>query len=157
MMVLDVNVLIYAFWAKFELHQQFRAWLLTAINGSDLVLVPDVVLSGFIRIVTGGKAVQVPEPLENAIRFCDEVLSGPAARLAHPGDKHWRIFIDLCRTANATGALTSDAFLAASALENDAEMISCDRNFQHFPGPAVPKPSRIATLERPDSRRRPQR
>jgi toxin-antitoxin system PIN domain toxin len=126
--------LLYAFGPDFELHAPARQWLLTTANSSELVLLPDVVLSGSIRIVTGGKAVAVPEPLESAIGFCNRLLAAPACLLAHPGDRHWGLFTNPCRQSNAVGNLVTDAYLAAIALENDPEMISCDGDFHRFSG-----------------------
>src|SRR5271165_1176317 len=50
-----------------------------------------------------------------------------------PGDRHWQIFIELCRQVGARGNLVPDAFLAAMAIEQGATWVSADRGFAGFP------------------------
>lgn len=51
-----------------------------------------------------------------------------------PGERHWSIFTGLCRAANIRGAMVTDAWLAALAIEHGCEWISLDRDFRRFPG-----------------------
>jgi toxin-antitoxin system PIN domain toxin len=134
MILLDVNVLIYAFWPGAPSHAPIKNWLDDAVNGSSPVLLSDIVLSGFVRIITGGKLVAVPEPLENALNFCEQLLGAPACRLVRTEPAHWARFTTLCRRVRATGNLVPDSFLAALAIENNAEFVTCDRDFRRFPG-----------------------
>ena len=84
MRVLDVNVLMYAFWTGAEQHVETREWLVRESMGVRPMLVPGVVLSGFVRITTGSRALEIPEPLDNALAFCDWLLAQSAVRIYSP-------------------------------------------------------------------------
>lgn len=90
-------------------------------------------LSAFVRIATNPRAFAVPTPLEDAFRFTNRLLQRSNARVVRPGERHWRIFEDLCRRTQARGALIGDAQHAALALEHGCEWISFDRDFARFP------------------------
>jgi uncharacterized protein len=149
MILLDVNVLLYAFWPGAELHASVKNWLNEAIKAPRPVLLSDVVLSGFVRIITGGRLVAVPEPLENALVFCERLLNAPACRLLRPSPSHWNRFTALCRQIRATGNLVPDTYLAALAMENGAEFITCDRDFRRFPGLTWRHPLDAAAVKNP--------
>ena len=51
-----------------------------------------------------------------------------------PGPNHWPLLRDLLRTAGTLGNLTSDAHLAALAIERRAALYSTDHDFMRFPG-----------------------
>lgn len=115
-------------------HERYRAWLRSALVGDEPVAVSDLVLSGFVRIVTHPRVFDPPDPVEDALAFADAVRAQPAAIRVAPGDRHWSIFENLCRRAGVRGNLVPDAYLAALAIEIGAELISTDRDFTRFPG-----------------------
>lgn len=94
----------------------------------------DVVLSGFLRIVTNQRAFPEPSPLERALQFADNLRSRPNAVTIAPGPRHWQIFTRLCREAGAKGNLVPDAYLAALAIESGSEWITTDRDYARFFG-----------------------
>ena len=51
-----------------------------------------------------------------------------------PARRHWAIFDRLCRDVGAKGNVVPDAYLAATALEVGAELVTADRGFGRFPG-----------------------
>jgi hypothetical protein len=51
-----------------------------------------------------------------------------------PGDEHWRLLRGLLLASGTAGNLTTDAHLAALALEHGAELCSTDADFARFPG-----------------------
>ncbi|MCC6124257.1 MAG: PIN domain-containing protein [Pirellulales bacterium] len=51
-----------------------------------------------------------------------------------PGEKHWEIFLNLCKAVDARGNMISDAYLAAIAIESDCEWVTADRDYTRFPG-----------------------
>jgi uncharacterized protein len=51
-----------------------------------------------------------------------------------PGEGHWAILRKLLRDSGTAGNLTSDAHLAAAALELGASVCSTDGDFSRFPG-----------------------
>src|SRR5712692_5549375 len=134
MVLIDVNVLVYAFRADASGHAAFRQWLEETISSESSFGLADLALSGFLRIVTHSRIFDPPTPLENALEFVETLRAQPNCVLIAPGPRHWVIFAALCRAADARGNLIPDAYLAAMAIEAGCEFISTDRDFGRFPG-----------------------
>lgn len=134
MLLPDVNVLIYAHRPESPRHDQHRAWLLSAANGTRPLGVSELVLSSFLRLVTHHRIYQEPTPVEQALQFCTSLLGAPAATDIRPGPRHWSLFTDLVDAGQARGNLVPDAYLAALALEHGATLITTDRGFSRWPG-----------------------
>ncbi|MFL5926549.1 MAG: type II toxin-antitoxin system VapC family toxin [Gaiellaceae bacterium] len=138
MILPDANVLVYAHREDADGHQEYREWLLRTIDGAHPYGVSDVVLSGFLRVVTHPRIFVRPSPLVEAVAFCDVVRSNGTA--ISPGRRHWQIFTRLCTDVGARGNVISDAFLAAMAIETNSEWITTDRDFRRFAGLRVRHP-----------------
>ncbi len=95
--------------------------------------VADLVLSGFLRVVTHPRVFAPPTPLERALEFVESLRSQPNCMILGPGDRHWSIFTRLCREGDARGNLIPDAYLAALAIETGSELVTTDRDFARFP------------------------
>lgn len=134
MLLIDVNVLVYAFRQDSPGHASYKSWLDKAIGGDEPVGVSELVLSGFLRVVTHPRIFRPPTPTDLALEFVETFRSGQAAVKVAPGERHWDIFVRLCRTAGAKGNLIPDAYLAALALESGCEWVSTDRGYARFPG-----------------------
>lgn len=133
MKLFDVNVLVYAHRRDAPDHAAYRTWLEDVINGTPAYAVSDLVLSGFLRIVTHPRVFNPPSDMVDALAFADEVRNQPNAVVLAPGPRHWSIFTHLCRVAGVKGNLVPDAFLAALAIESGSEWITTDRDFSRFP------------------------
>jgi toxin-antitoxin system PIN domain toxin len=96
--------------------------------------IAELVLSGFLRIVTHPKVFAQPTPLPLAIDFCETLRSQPNATLLVPGPRHWQIFTRLCVEAGARGNLVPDAYLAALAIDTGSEWITTDGDYRRFRG-----------------------
>ena len=134
MILADVNVLLHAFRSDSVLHTVYRPWLSSVVNGSEPFGVSPQVLSGVARIATNPRAFKRPDKLSAVLDFADTLLDQPQCRVFNPGPRHWAIFCDLCRKANATGGLVQDAWFAALAIEHGCEWITEDRDYARFPG-----------------------
>ena len=134
MILVDANVLIYAFRRDAERHAEYKAWLQTALSGDETFGISELVLSTLVRIVTHPKIFAHPSTLQEAFSFTEFLLSQPKAITLAPGARHWPIFHELCRDVDAKGNMIPDAYLAALAIESGAEWISADRDFARFPG-----------------------
>ena len=134
MLVPDVNVLVYAHRADASDHQRHLTWLEGLINDDAAFGVVDLVLSGFIRIVTHPRVFSPPSALDDALAFVDALRSRPNCVTVAPGPRHWDLFVSLCRRAGAKGNLVPDAYLAALAIESGSEWVTTDRGFARFPG-----------------------
>jgi toxin-antitoxin system PIN domain toxin len=133
-LVPDVNVLVYAHRPEAAAHAAARHWLTSALTSPEPVGVSELVLSGFLRIVTNHRVFTDPTPPDQALQFCELVLGAPAAVPVRPGPRHWPIFADLCRTVAGRGNVVPDAYHAALAIENGATWVTTDRGFARFPG-----------------------
>ena len=88
----------------------------------------------FLRLTTRSGILQKPLPPERAMAFVEEWLAQPYVRAVGPGQGHWPILRKLLQDSGTAGNLTSDAHLAAVALELDAAICSTDGDFERFPG-----------------------
>ena len=134
MLLLDVNVLVYAFRRDIPESDRYAAWLEGTINGETPFGLSDLVLSGFLRIVTHPRILSPPAPMDEALVFTETIRSQPHCVTVSPGPRHWHIFTHLCKEACARGNLVPDAYLAAMAIESGSEWITTDRDFARFPG-----------------------
>jgi uncharacterized protein len=134
MLLFDVNVLVYAHREDAVEHGRYRSYLEGVVNGREAYGMADLVLSGFLRIVTHPRVFRTPSPLMDALRFVDEIRSQANAVTIAPGRRHWEIFTELCEEAGAKGNLVADAYLAALAIESGSEWITTDRDYARFPG-----------------------
>lgn len=134
MLVPDVNVLVYAHREELPEHGRCRTWLAETVFGDAAFGVFDIVLSGFLRVVTHPRAFTTPTPLEDALAFTTALRAQPNCVVVEPGARHWQIFERLCREAAVKGNLVPDAFLAALAIESGSEWITTDRDYARFPG-----------------------
>ena len=134
MILVDVNVLVYAYRGDAPRHADYRAWLESMLGGESAYGTSSVALSGFLRVATHPRAFKVPSPIESALAFANHVRSQPNCVPVEPGPRHWDIFTRLCTTARAKGNLVPDAWFAALAIESGCEWITTDRDFARFPG-----------------------
>jgi toxin-antitoxin system PIN domain toxin len=134
MLCVDVNVLVYAHRPESPRHDGYRSWLEGARRGVEPLGIPEMVQSGFVRVVTHPRVFKEPTPLDTALEFVEAVRGSPATVPIAPGERHWGIFTDLCRQLDARGNRVPDAFLAAMAIEQGATFVSADRGFAGFPG-----------------------
>lgn len=130
----DVNVLVYAFREGTPHHTTSLRWLETTVNSQTAFGMAELVLSGFLRIVTHPKIFDVPAPLDKAMEFVETLRACPNCIPITPGERHWTIFSDLCHRSEAQGNLIPDAYLAALAIESGCQWITFDRGFARFPG-----------------------
>jgi len=130
----DVNILVYAHRPEAPRHEEYRAWIERARTDDEPFGLIDIVLSGFLRVVTNPRAFKEPTPLPVALEFLEGLRVGPASLRVTPGARHLTIFERLCRATEATGNAVPDAFLAAVAIEQGATWFSADRGFARYAG-----------------------
>lgn len=134
MLLPDVNILVYAHRQDSPHHRQSLQWLETLINSDEAFAMSELVLSGFLRIVTHPKIFNPPSKLKDALSFVNQIRSQTNCVIVAPHDRHWDIFTNLCKDANAKGNLIPDAYYAALAIETGSEWVTTDRDFSRFKG-----------------------
>ena len=134
MILIDANLLIYAIDRDAPHHAAARKWLESAFSGSRPVGLSWGVILAFLRLTTRPGILRRPMSPETALEFIDEWLALPCVEVVVPGERHWPVFRNLLRAAGTAGNLTSDAHLAALAIERGAAVFSTDSDFARFPG-----------------------
>ncbi len=134
MLLLDVNVLVYAFRKDSPHHKEIRIWFDEITEADEVFGVSDLVFSGLMRIVTHPRVFKVPSKMAEVISFIEKIREFPNFLLAIPSERHWSIFVGLCRSSGIKGNLVPDAYHAATAIEVGATWISTDRDYSRFSG-----------------------
>ena len=134
MVIVDANVLLYAVDLASAHHERARSWLDDSLAGSEAVGLAWIALLAFIRIGTNPSILPTPMTADEAIGQAETWLAAPAAVVAQPTARHASVLRGLLRDTGTAGNLTTDAHLAALALEHGADVVSYDRDFARFPG-----------------------
>ena len=140
MKLVDANVLIYAINSDASHHERSRQWLEAALSGTEPVGMTWGVLLAFLRVTTRHGILERPLSVADAVAYIDAWLQQPPVELVVPGPNHWPILRTLIAASGTAGNLTSDAHLAAQALEGGWTVVSTDSDFRRFSGLAVLNP-----------------
>lgn len=140
MKLVDANVLIYAVNSDAVHHERSKLWLESALSGTEPVGMTWGVLLAFLRVTTRRGILERPLPVEAAVAFIDSWMQQPPVQLVVPGAHHWVILRTLIAASGTAGNLTSDAHLAAHALEGGWTLVSTDHDFRRFSGLNVLNP-----------------
>ena len=134
MILIDANLLLYAYHPRAEQHAASRAWLETVLSGPELVRFAWLTLWAFLRISTSSRVFERPLSASEASGVVSSWLAAPATGVLDPGERHWEILKDLMGVGQTAGPLVMDAALAAIAVEHGATLYTTDRDFVRFPG-----------------------
>lgn len=134
MIIPDINLLIYAHNDQAPQHQKARAWWEGLLNGKTPVGLSWVSISGFIRLMTHPRVLSNPLDVAQAVEYVRLWLAQQPVRIVQPGVKFEQLFLDYLITLGTAGNLTTDAQLAALAVEHQSELHSTDSDFLRFTG-----------------------
>lgn len=139
MIVLDANILLYAYDSASAKHAKARAWVEEAFSQAAPVGLPWQTIGAFLRIMTNTRLPGERYSLDEAAQVVDRWLEQPNVRLLAPGEgdrghDHWLLLRRMIVEGQAPGALISDAQLAALTLEYGGTLHTTDRDFARFPG-----------------------
>ena len=132
MILVDANILLYAEDQSSEHHAKSCKWWDAQLSGDSHVCLSWIVLLAYIRIATIRRIFEAPLSLEEAIKRVQSWLVQPCVRLINPTSKHWQILQNLLIRGRAVANLTSDAHLAALAIEHGCILYSTDADFSRF-------------------------
>ena len=130
----DVNLLIYASDASSPVHEPARRWLEAELSGTETVAFTWVVLLAFVRLTTSHRVFESPYSVGEALDVVDGWLAQPPVTVIGPTERHPAVLRELLEPVGAAGNLTTDAHLAAVAIEHGALLCSADRDFGRFSG-----------------------
>ncbi|MBE7500305.1 MAG: type II toxin-antitoxin system VapC family toxin [Verrucomicrobiales bacterium] len=134
MIVPDVNLLIYAYNDQAPQHRPAREWWEDLLNGQTPVGLPWITISGFIRLMTHPRILVTPLDVPSTLAHVRAWLAQPPVRVLQPGSRFETLFLDYLAQLGTAGNLTTDAQLAALAVEQQAELHSTDSDFARFAG-----------------------
>ncbi|MFT3853840.1 MAG: PIN domain-containing protein [Ilumatobacteraceae bacterium] len=135
MIIPDVNVLVRAHRRDTDGHDAVHEWLDRALGGPEEIGLVDVVLSGFVRIVTNSRIFDPPSSTSSAVGFVDALIGSPATVWVPTGEAVWRRFAQIARSdRQIRGDLVPDAYIAACALANRSVVATGDHGFARFAG-----------------------
>ena len=140
MMLVDANLLIYAIDADSAHHVKARRWLEKMLSSDTWVGLPWIALLAFVRITTRAGIMRKPLSVEQAVGFIDSWLAQPYVTFVGPTETHWPVFRNMLVSNGTVGNLTSDAHLAALAIERGCELASADNDFRRFTGVTLVNP-----------------
>jgi toxin-antitoxin system PIN domain toxin len=132
MKIIDLNLLIYAINEDAPCHKKAKNWLEHALFDDEPVGIPWVAILGFLRITTNGRIMPSPLSPDVALEIVSDWLQQPFVRILSPSERHWDIFRQVVEPLGTAGNLTTDAHLAALALEYGGTLYSTDNDFSRF-------------------------
>lgn len=132
MKIIDANVLLYAVNRQSTEHQAAHRWLTSALSGTEVVGLPWVSLLAFIRLSTSRRTFASPWSPADAMTLVESWLAQPAAVTVEPTTRHSSVLRGLLGQAGTAGNLTTDAHIAALAIEHGATFVTFDRDFERF-------------------------
>lgn len=134
MIIPDINLLLYAYNPHVQQHAAALAWWEGALNGDELIGLPNEVAFGFLRIATHPRMGPASVPLRQARDVVESWLLQPNLRVLAPAPGHIAKVMELLTAATASGAIVSDAVLAVYAISHRAVLQTNDADFSRFPG-----------------------
>lgn len=134
MILPDINLLVHAYNSDSAVHSAARAWWEELMNGTMSVGLPWACVLGFIRITTHRQILSSPMTAALACGHARSWLARPQVVVLDPGRRHADVVFGLLESLGTAGNLTTDAHLAALAIEHQAELHSTDADFARFAG-----------------------
>jgi toxin-antitoxin system PIN domain toxin len=140
MILIDANLLLYAYDSSSPHHATAKKWLERVFSRPEPAGIAWNTILAFLRIATNPRAMEYPLSISEAAEIVAEWISLPMVQVVGPTDRHWDILKGLLAEAQARGPLVMDAELAALAIEHGLMLCTNDRDFSRFPGLHVHNP-----------------
>lgn len=134
MIIPDINLLVYSYNSDGPFHEDAKDWWEHCLSNPGAVGLPWTVILGFVRIMSSNAVFSNPMEPRDAISEVQLWLACPQTQIVNPGPRHLEILTDIMGAARASGRLTTDAHLAALAIETQSELHSNDVDFARFRG-----------------------
>ena len=134
MIVLDANILLYAYDAACPEYERAHEWVEMVFSGEEPIGLPWQTVSAFLRVHTNSRLPGDRFSMEEAVQVIDQWLQLPQVQLLVTGQRHWNLFRRMLLEGQVRGPLTTDAELAALTIEYGGVLYTTDRDFARFPG-----------------------
>jgi uncharacterized protein len=132
MILIDANILLYAYDSSSQHHLRARRWLEQILSGPQPVRLAWVTVLAFLRISTNRKIFENAFSISEAISIVKKWLEHSTLDLLDPTERHWSILSKLLKDGQVYGPLVMDAHLAALAIEHGAKLYTTDKDFSRF-------------------------
>ena len=132
MILVDVNLLIYASFENTTQHRAARAWFEEQLNGPTRVGLPWACLLGFLRVSTNPRGFSGSIKMSDAWAQVESWLACDPVWIPEPTERHAEVLSALLAQPAVYGNLVSDAHLAALAIEHGLTLCSTDGDFARF-------------------------
>ena len=142
MILIDANILLYAYDETSREHARARAWVEEVFSGTAQVGLAWITVLAFLRISTNPRALTHPLSPKESASIVTSWFEQPAVIRVNPGDRHWEILSAMVERDQVRGPLVTDAHLAALAIEHGATLATHDRDFARFAGLRMVAPLR---------------
>src|SRR4051812_13893552 len=140
MKIPDLNLLVYAFNSDAPSHGVAKIWWEDSLNNEESIGIPWLVLTGFIRLLSGRAIVKNPYPVKALFDITEEWFGLPHVTLLEPTRRTYSIMRRLMVEKNLPGSWVTDTFIASTAIELDAMLCTNDAGFSRFPGLKLQNP-----------------
>jgi uncharacterized protein len=134
MILVDANLLIYAYHQASPFHTSSRVWFEAALKRGEGIGIAWMTVLAFLRITTNRHVFARALDMAEAEKIVAEWMRHPAVSMVPASERHWEIFSRMLLAGQAGSELVSDAHLAALAIEHGAVVCTTDRDFARFPG-----------------------
>jgi hypothetical protein len=130
--LVDANLLVYAYVRSFDEHERARSWLEEQLSGGSRVGLPS--LLSFLRLVTNPRVFKRPMGMADAWEHVAALLAWDSVWIPLPGERHAEILGRLLSAPGVRANLVPDAHIAALAIEHGLALCSADGDFAQFSG-----------------------
>ena len=134
MIIVDVNILLYAHNGEEDQHARCVEWLQTMLSDGERIGIPWHCFMAFLRLSTAQRGSAQPISFEDATDVINRWMEHPQIVIPEPGRRFWRILKEVGEDSGTRGRHWSDAYLAALAIENGAGFATFDRDFRKYKG-----------------------
>jgi uncharacterized protein len=131
--LVDVNLLLYATNVSAIQHHAAREWLDRQLVETPRVGLPWATLLGFLRLATNARVIARPLTMAAAWQQVSQWLACEPAWIPLPTERHADVLGKLLAEPSVYGNLVPDAHLAALAIEHGLTLCSTDGDFGRFP------------------------
>ena len=140
MIIPDVNLLVYAYDSTSTRHETAREWWQQTLVGIESVGIPAVVILAFIRLMTHTSLSGNPMAVSRARAIVSSWVAVDGVRVLAPTWETLSLMMELLEETGVGGSHSTDALIAAHALEQRGSVWSNDIDFKRFPGIKVRNP-----------------
>jgi toxin-antitoxin system PIN domain toxin len=133
LILLDANILLYAYDGVSVHHERSKAWLNRLLAGDQSIGIPWISIWAFVRISTNPRLSKNFFRVREALEIIEELRESPLVVVINPGPRHQELLLQQLLEAQLAGPQTTDAALAALAIEYGATLASTDVGFRRFP------------------------